>query len=191
MAVSLSGDAEDCDVFVVGAGLAGLAAAIGFAGRASRSSPAARPIGSARAARWPCSAARSISSKASTSGAPSSLSPRRCARCRIIDDTGSLFSPRPVEFRAGEIGLDAFGWNVENAALADALAARPPRAPNLRRVESKASSFDFAPERARLGLADGRRFQARLVVGADGRGSSARKAAGVERANARSIPRAR
>ena len=31
MAVSLSGDSEDCDVFVVGAGLAGLAAAIGFA----------------------------------------------------------------------------------------------------------------------------------------------------------------
>jgi 2-octaprenyl-6-methoxyphenol hydroxylase len=28
---------------------------------------------------------------------------------RIVDDAGSLFQPRPVEFRAEEIGLTAFG----------------------------------------------------------------------------------
>ena len=43
---------------------------------------------------------------------------------RIIDDTGALFPPRPVEFRCSEIGLETFGWNVENDRMADALAAR-------------------------------------------------------------------
>ena len=32
---------------------------------------------------------------------------------RIIDDTGSLFRPPPVSFPANEIGLEALGWNVE------------------------------------------------------------------------------
>ncbi len=41
----------------------------------------------------------------------------------LIDDTGSLFRPPPVAFRASEIGLDAFGWNIENADLVESLAA--------------------------------------------------------------------
>jgi 2-octaprenyl-6-methoxyphenol hydroxylase len=180
MAVSLSEDFERCDVLVVGAGLAGLVAAIGFA-RAGFSvvcCGAADRLGQGRTVAL---LDRSIDFLKSLDvwreveplGAP-------LRALRIIDDTGSLFPPRPVEFRAEEIGLDAFGWNVENAALADALALAAAAAPNLRRVEAKASSFDFAPERALLGLADGRRFRARLVVGADGRGSSARNAAGVD-----------
>ena len=42
---------------------------------------------------------------------------------RIIDDSGSLFRPPPVAFQASEIGLEAFGWNIENTALV----ARPDR----------------------------------------------------------------
>ena len=100
---------------------------------------------------------------------------------RIVDDTGSLFPPRPVEFHADEIGLDVFGWNVENAALADVLARAAAASPNLRRIEVKVARFDFAPERAsrRRSPTDGV-SRARLVVGADGRGSSARKAAGID-----------
>ncbi|MFL4997973.1 MAG: FAD-dependent monooxygenase, partial [Microvirga sp.] len=41
---------------------------------------------------------------------------------RIVDDTGSLFRPPPASFRAGEIGLDAFGWNIENVTLVEKLA---------------------------------------------------------------------
>ena len=31
---------------------------------------------------------------------------------RLVDDTGSLFRQPPVEFRASEVGLPAFCWNV-------------------------------------------------------------------------------
>src|SRR3712207_4454475 len=32
---------------------------------------------------------------------------------RIVDDTGSLFRSPPAAFQASEIGLEAFGWNIE------------------------------------------------------------------------------
>jgi 2-octaprenyl-6-methoxyphenol hydroxylase len=180
MALSLSGNFQRCDVVVVGAGLAGLVAAIGFA-RAGFSvvcCGAADRLGQGRTVTLLDRSIDFLKSLDVWRAVEPLGAPLRALR--IIDDTGSLFPSRPVEFHAEEIGLDAFGWNVENAALTDALAFAAAAAPNLRRVEARVASFDFAPQRALLGLADGRRFQARLVVGADGRGSSARKAAGVD-----------
>jgi 2-octaprenyl-6-methoxyphenol hydroxylase len=180
MAVSLSGDFEDCDVFVVGAALAGLAAAIGFAraGFSVVSCGAPERLGAGRTVAL---LGRSIDFLAELDVwreiAPLAAPLRSL---RVIDDTGGLFPPRPVEFHADEIGLDAFGWNIENAILGDRLASAASGQSNLRRIESKVVSFDFAAARARVRLADGRAFQARLVVGADGRGSPARKAAGIE-----------
>jgi 2-octaprenyl-6-methoxyphenol hydroxylase len=98
---------------------------------------------------------------------------------RIVDDTGGLFPARPVAFHADEIGLEAFGWNIENAVLAERLAVAAGRQDRLKRIDSKVVDFDFAGGRARLRLADGRGFAPRLVVGADGRNSPARKAAGI------------
>ena len=40
---------------------------------------------------------------------------------RIIDDTGSLFRAPPVTFRAHELGLDAFGKNIELTDLVTSL----------------------------------------------------------------------
>ena len=98
---------------------------------------------------------------------------------RIVDDTGSLFAARPVEFHAREIKSEAFGWNIANARLADILAKPLDASPNLERVAAKVDSFDFSGAIAAVVTADGRRFSARLVVGADGRTSIARKAAGI------------
>jgi 2-octaprenyl-6-methoxyphenol hydroxylase len=180
MAVSLSGDSEDCDVFVVGAGLAGLAAAIGFARAGFRvvSCGATDRLGQGRTVALLGRSIDFLESLAVWREIEPLAAPFRSLR--IIDDTGALFAARPIAFHADEIGLKAFGWNVENAAMAEALAEAAASAANLRRLESKVASFDFAREGARLRLADGRLFQARLVVGADGRGSSARKAAGIE-----------
>ncbi len=180
MAVLRSEDFEDCDAFVVGAGLAGLVAAIGLAGAGFSvvCCGAADRLGQGRTVALLGHSIDFLKGLDVWRDIEPVGAPLRALR--IIDDTGSLFPPRPIEFRAEEIGLDAFGWNVENAALADALALAAAATPNLRRIESKVASLDFAPERALLGLADGRRFEARLVVGADGRGSSARKAAGVD-----------
>ncbi|MGD1038195.1 MAG: UbiH/UbiF family hydroxylase [Roseiarcus sp.] len=180
MAVSLSGDFERCDVFVVGAALAGLAAAIGFAraGFSVLSCGATDRLGQGRTVALLGRSIDFLEGLDVWRNVEPLAAPLRSLR--IIDDTGALFPPRPIEFHAEEIGLDAFGWNIGNAALADALAKAAAAPANLRRVESKVASFDFARERARVRLADGRRFAAKLVVGADGRGSPARKAAGIE-----------
>ena len=170
---------ETCDVFVVGAGLAGLAAAVGFArvGRRVICAGAAERLGQGRTVAllgpsvdfidqlgvWPIVAPRAAPMRA----------------LRIVDDTGSLFAPAPIEFRAREIGRDLFGWNVENAALADALEDSAAAHPGLVRIAGNVAGFDFAPWRATLTLADGRVFTAALVVGADGRASPSRRAAGI------------
>jgi len=179
MAPSSVDAAETCDVFVVGAGLAGLAAALGFAraGRRVISAGAAERIGRGRTVAllgpsidvldrlgvWPSVAPRAAPMRG----------------LRIVDDTGSLFAPPPLAFRASEIGRDVFGWNVENAGLADALEAAAAAQPDLVRVAADVVGFAFAPEGAALTLADGRRFAATLVVGADGRASPSRRAAGI------------
>ncbi len=99
---------------------------------------------------------------------------------RIIDDTGSLFRPPPASFRAGEIGLDAFGWNIENAALVETLAEAARRCENLDLVPEFAAGFETDEAGALLTLADDTRIKASLVVAADGRNSRLRQIAGVD-----------
>jgi len=171
--------AETCDVFVVGAGLAGLAAAIGFsrAGRRVISAGATERLGQGRTVALLGPSVDFLDQLGVWPAVESRAAPMR--GLRIVDDTGSLFAPPPVEFRAREIGRDAFGWNVENSALADALEAAAAAQPDLIRVTTNVAGFDFATGRATLTLADGRVFAAALVVGADGRASPSRRAAGI------------
>ena len=98
---------------------------------------------------------------------------------RLIDDTGSLFPPRPVEFRSSEIGLDAFGWNVENDRMGAALAAAADATPGIVRMAAPVSDYAFAADGAIVRLEDGQSIAAALVIGADGRGSFARRSAGL------------
>ena len=98
---------------------------------------------------------------------------------RLIDDTGSLFRPPPVAFRADEIGLEAFGWNVENATLVAHLAEALGRHPAVLSLPAHASDWSNAGEHATLSLADGTQLDAKLVVAADGRNSRLREAAGL------------
>jgi 2-octaprenyl-6-methoxyphenol hydroxylase len=98
---------------------------------------------------------------------------------RLIDDTGSVFRPPPVAFRADEIGLEAFGWNVENATLVAHLAEALGRHPAVLSLPAHASDWSNAGEHATLSLADGTQLDAKLVVAADGRNSRLREAAGL------------
>src|SRR5262249_20007254 len=43
---------------------------------------------------------------------------------RLVDDTGRLIRAPEVRFAADEIGLDTFGYNIENRTLMGALEAR-------------------------------------------------------------------
>ena len=99
---------------------------------------------------------------------------------RLIDDTGRLFRAPEVTFRAAEAGLDAFGYNVPNAALLDALSARAGTMPGLElHATAGARKVSIAHGRVTVDLAEGDQISAPLAVAADGRGSITREAAGI------------
>ena len=98
---------------------------------------------------------------------------------RIVDDTRRLWRAPEVRFSAHEIGLDAFGWNVENRYLVAALSARAEQATALRVVRDQAIAIDIAQDAVEVGLAGGGAVHGRLLIGADGRNSPTRIAAGI------------
>ncbi len=100
---------------------------------------------------------------------------------RLIDDTGRLFRAPDAAFHADELGDGPFGYNIPNQALVlalhSAIAAR--------------ESVSFQPTQAvtevvpgadgvRVTLSEGGSVSARLAVGADGRKSLCRRAAGIK-----------
>jgi 2-octaprenyl-6-methoxyphenol hydroxylase len=98
---------------------------------------------------------------------------------RLIDDTGRLIRAPEVCFSAAEIGLDAFGHNIENRHLVAALFERARELDALRHVEDEARELVLDERGAAVALAGGGTVAARLIVGADGRHSLCRAAAGI------------
>jgi 2-octaprenyl-6-methoxyphenol hydroxylase len=98
---------------------------------------------------------------------------------RLVDDTGRLIRAPEVRFAADEIGLEAFGYNIENRILMEALEARAAELPGLIRQDEEAESVAPAEDAVAIRTARGRLLSARLVVGADGRHSLCREAAGI------------
>jgi 2-octaprenyl-6-methoxyphenol hydroxylase len=105
---------------------------------------------------------------------------------RIADDTTRLWRAPEVRFEAAEIDLPAFGWNIENrhlvAALWDHVAAS-----GLIHIDCAARSVEIESSGVTVVPAEGSPFPAQLVVGADGRHSICRGAAGIAMAE-RSVP---
>jgi 2-octaprenyl-6-methoxyphenol hydroxylase len=165
------------DIIVVGAGPAGLAAALechrrGFdvaiispprAGRDERT--AALLAGSVdlleRLGAWDLLAAKS---------------PMRSLR--IVDATRRLIRAPEVTFHASEVGLAAFGYNVRNADLVDALEAHI-TAHGIPRLVNTVGGVASVPDEIRLALASGDTATARLIVAADGRRSTVRDSVGI------------
>ncbi len=84
-----------------------------------------------------------------------------------------------ITFDATEIGLDAFGWNIPNAALAARLAALVAKEPRIT-VHDRAPLGSVVETRDRLVLRAGPEvIAARLVIGADGRDSVVRETAAI------------
>jgi 2-octaprenyl-6-methoxyphenol hydroxylase len=98
---------------------------------------------------------------------------------RLVDDTGRLIRAPEVRFAADEIGRDAFGYNIANRTLMEALEARAAELPSLIRRDDEAASVAPAEEAVVIRTASGNTLTARLVVGADGRHSLCRDAAGI------------
>ncbi|MFM2281635.1 MAG: hypothetical protein RLZZ444_3866 [Pseudomonadota bacterium] len=102
------------------------------------------------------------------------------ATMQIIDGTNRLLRAPTVAFRASEIGLDAFGYNIPNAPFLAVLAAAMEAEPNLSVIHDSVGTVALENDLARLTLASGEVLEAGLVVGADGRNSLVRRSAGIE-----------
>ena len=98
---------------------------------------------------------------------------------RIVDDTARLLRAPEVTFTAREAGLEAFGYNVPNAPLVEALRAVAATELRLRLIDAAVARVEIASDAAALVLDTGERVGTRLVVAADGRTSLAREAAGI------------
>jgi 2-octaprenyl-6-methoxyphenol hydroxylase len=99
---------------------------------------------------------------------------------RIVDDTARLVRAPEICFVADEIGLEAFGHNIENRHLIAALRARAGETPALTVVEDEADAVTIGDAHVKIGLAHGDAITALLAIGAEGRRSLCRAAAGIE-----------
>jgi len=99
---------------------------------------------------------------------------------RLVDDTERLIRAPEVRFSAGEIGLDEFGYNIENRRLLVALEERAAELPALTRFDDEADMVGPGDVDVAIHTAGGKSLSARLVAGADGRQSLCREAAGIE-----------
>ncbi|WP_455481348.1 UbiH/UbiF family hydroxylase [Bartonella sp. B12(2025)] len=98
---------------------------------------------------------------------------------KIIDITSRVVRAPIVNFCSTEIGEEAFGYNVPNIKLMNALADSVAHTPGILRLFSSAKSFHYQQNHICVTLADGKVIHAPLVVAADGRHSPTRAAAGI------------
>src|SRR5215510_2270975 len=97
---------------------------------------------------------------------------------RIVDDTSRLLRAPEVRFEAAEIGLEAFGYNIENRHLIAALAERAREIAALEVIAQDAVDIAINTDAVTINLSDDHTVIARLAVGADGGRSRCRAAAG-------------
>ncbi len=168
------------DAAVIGGGPAGLAAAIALAQAGARTALVARRV--------PYADNRTTALLGASIDLLESLDV--WSRCRdkaaalevmrLVDDTGRLFRAPEVRFSCHEIGLDAFGYNIDNRSLMLALEERAGELTNLVRFDDEAESVVIEADDVAVRTASGQFLSARLAVGADGRHSLCREAAGIE-----------
>jgi 2-octaprenyl-6-methoxyphenol hydroxylase len=97
---------------------------------------------------------------------------------RLIDATGSLIRAPIFEGRAGEIGLEAFGFNIANDDITAALLAVV-RERGIAVIAEPVTRVTIDGG-ATVTTATGRVISAPLVAGADGRQSLVRQSAGID-----------
>lgn len=168
------------EVAVVGGGPAGLIAAIALASAGLETVLVSGPAGPGdnRTTALLASSVAALEALDVWAGCQADAAPLR--RLRIVDDTERLWRAPEVCFEAAELDLDAFGWNIENRHLIARLNHRASGLMGLRRIEDVTTHVELGGATAGIALSGGGTVSARLVVGADGRRSVVRKAAGIE-----------
>ncbi len=168
------------DVVVIGGGPAGLTAAIALAETGAKTALLAR--------RAPYADNRTTALLGSSIDLLERLGVwQRCCdkaaalqTMRLVDDTGRLIRAPEVRFEAHEIGLEQFGFNIDNRSLVAALEQRAAELAGLTRLDDEADSIHPEDAAATVHCKQGQSLSARLVIGADGRHSLSREAAGID-----------
>lgn len=100
---------------------------------------------------------------------------------RIIDATNRLIRAPQVDFRSSEVGLEAFGYNIENRKFAEQLCEKLLNLPNYTKLECGLDRLDRPEARAvTLHLSNSVSVTTRTVIGADGRNSPVRESLEIE-----------
>jgi 2-octaprenyl-6-methoxyphenol hydroxylase len=177
-------DRIDCDVAVVGAGPAGIAAALALVHVGAKTALIGPPPPKMREERPETRTAAMLTSSVDflkRLGVWENLVPDAAPLkvIRIVDASRSLLRSPDVAFAARELGLEAFGYNIANTVLNEALYARAER--DLARViPDSVEGIEVHDRKMRLNFSGGACLAVRLVVGADGRKSICRHAAEIE-----------
>ncbi len=178
----------DCDILISGGGIAGLTAAavFGTAGFHVICVDPAPPItdrdaqGADMRSTAMLQPARQV---LETAGVWEALAPHAADLqvMRIVDAGGDLAEPRVTrEFNAADISDLPFGWNFPNWLLRRELVGRLAALPLVDfRPGTGTTSLFTRTASAKVGLTDGSKITARLVIAADGRDSPMRQAAGI------------
>ncbi|MGV8830526.1 MAG: FAD-dependent monooxygenase [Devosia sp.] len=168
----------DADAIVVGGGLSGMAAAIAVA-KAGLKTIHLAPIAPTDH-RTSALMAPSVDylRSAGLVEDPDTLG-HALTRIRIIDATKRLIRAPETLFDVAEIGLEAFGWNFANSRLLERFQAAAAPLENLETRNLGANALDRTADGWSVTLSDGTIVRAPLIVGADGKKSLVRSAAGL------------
>lgn len=99
---------------------------------------------------------------------------------RVWDAEGSVEGPETLRFDAADFAVAELGFIVENALIQDLLLQELRRSQIEVTFETPITALRPGSDGVVVELADGRRIDADLVVGADGANSSVRRFAGIE-----------
>jgi 2-octaprenyl-6-methoxyphenol hydroxylase len=165
---------QETDILIAGGGIAGLTAAV-VLGRAGWRVICAEPDAGPRDDRRTTAILRPGQALLAQAGLWDRLAPDATPLqvMRIVDAGGA---PVARDFDAADLGDGPFGWNLPNSAIRAALIAALPEGVLLAQGFTDMLVRD---ETALVRLSGGARISARLVVGADGRNSAVREAAGI------------